>query len=175
MDDFLKEALEIVKAQASVRVMTEDEIKSMVINLSAGIRGISTGEQVKEEFVQACDPKTAIKERSISCCVCGKSFKILTKKHLASHDLDAATYREKFGYKKGLPLVCKALQRERRKKMSDMKLWTRRKSAGNAPEPAAEPKTPAKAKPAAPKKATTPKAPPAPVASAPAPGESKAE
>jgi hypothetical protein len=30
MDDFLKQALEIVKAQASVRTMTEEEITSMV-------------------------------------------------------------------------------------------------------------------------------------------------
>lgn len=38
MDDCLKEALEIVKAQASVRNMTEEEISSMVRRLSESIR-----------------------------------------------------------------------------------------------------------------------------------------
>ena len=33
------------------------------------------------------------------------------------HGLDADTYREKWGIKKNTPLVCKELQRERRKKI----------------------------------------------------------
>ena len=44
--------------------------------------------------------------------------------------MDAASIhsrlREKFGYKKGMPLVCKSLQRERRKKMKEMELWKKR-------------------------------------------------
>lgn len=127
MDDYLKEALEIVKAQASVRTMTEDEITSMVRKLSRGIREIDSGTTapVEEEEI-ACDPAKSVREKSITCCECGKSFKIITKKHLASHGLDPNQYREKFGFKKGMPLVCKALQRDRRKKMKDMQLWTKR-------------------------------------------------
>lgn len=126
MDDYLKEALEIVKAQASVRTMTEEEITSMVQKLSAGIKAIAEGGTVETEEEYAVDPKKAIREKSVLCCVCGKSFKILTKKHLSSHDLSPEEYREKFGYKKKTPLVCKSLQRERRKKMKEMKLWTKR-------------------------------------------------
>lgn len=126
METYLKEALEIVKAQASVRTMTEEEITTMVKKLSEGIRAISDscGEDVEEP--DAIDPKKAIKEKTITCVVCGKSFKLLTKKHLASHDLTGDEYRERCGYKKGTPLVCKSLQRERRKKMQDMRLWERR-------------------------------------------------
>lgn len=126
METYLKEALEIVKAQASVRTMTEDEITTMVKKLSEGIRAISDscGEEVEEP--DAIDPKKAIKEKTITCVVCGKAFKLLTKKHLGSHGLTADEYRERCGYKKGTPLVCKSLQRERRKKMQDMRLWERR-------------------------------------------------
>lgn len=126
MEDYLKEALEIVKAQASVRTMTVEEITGMVQQLSSGIKSIAEdgGAMITEEF--AVDPKKAIREKSVLCCECGKSFKILTKKHLASHDLTPEEYREKFGYKKKMPLVCKSLQRERRKKMKEMKLWTKR-------------------------------------------------
>tara|TARA_B100000683_G_scaffold171669_1_gene165437 strand:+ start:4026 stop:4418 length:393 start_codon:yes stop_codon:yes gene_type:complete len=126
MEDYLKEALEIVKAQASVRTMTEDEITSMVQKLSNGIKAIAEGDIVEHEEEYAVDPAKAIREKSILCCVCGKSFKILTRKHLSSHDMTTDEYREKFGYKKKLPLVCKSLQRERRKKMKEMQLWTKR-------------------------------------------------
>jgi predicted transcriptional regulator len=126
MEDYLKEALEIVKAQASVRTMTEEEITSMVRKLSFGIQAISEGAEAPLEEGLACDPQKSVREKSIICCVCGKSFKILTKKHLASHGMTPAEYRDKFGYKKNSPLVCKSLQRERRKKMKEMKLWTKR-------------------------------------------------
>lgn len=127
MDNHIKEALEIVKAQASVRIMTEEELISMVQNLSENIRLLGEGvTPVEESEESTLDPKKAIKEKSITCVECGKTFRILTKKHLSLHGLTAAEYREKHGYKKGLPLVCKSLQRERRKKMRDMKLWERR-------------------------------------------------
>lgn len=126
METYLKEALEIVKAQASVRTMTEEEITTMVKKLADGIRTISEGCDNVTDEGEAIDPKKAVKEKSITCVMCGKSFKLLTKKHLGSHGLTADEYRDRCGYKKGMPLVCKALQRERRKKMQDMRLWERR-------------------------------------------------
>ncbi len=127
MDEYLKEALEIVRAQASVRDMTEEEIISMVEKLAKGIAGISEGaEDAVESKEPAVDPKKAIREKSIVCLECGKSFKVLTKRHLATHDLTPAEYKEKWGYSKKTSLVCKGLARERRKKMADMKLWERR-------------------------------------------------
>ena len=130
MDDYLKEALEIVKAQASVRNMTEEEITSMVRKLADGIRSIGGGEGLPAETQEpATDPKKAVREKSIVCLECGKTFKVITKKHLASHGLTPVEYKEKWGYPKGTPLVCKALQRERRKKMKSMRLWEKRKTA----------------------------------------------
>ena len=127
MESHLKEALEIVKAQASVRTMTEEEITAMVRKLSESIRAISENESPVEEVDEVgFDPRKAVKEKSIVCVECGKPFRILTKKHLGTHGLTTAEYREKHGYKKGMPLVCKSLQRERRKKMREMKLWERR-------------------------------------------------
>ena len=127
MDNYLKEALEIVKAQASVRTMTEEEITTMVRKLAAGIKNIGECASASiESGSDVIDPAKAIKEKSITCVECGKSFKLLTKKHLATHGFTPEEYREHCGYKKGAPLVCKALQRERRKKMRDMRLWERR-------------------------------------------------
>lgn len=130
MDDYLKEALDIVKAQAGVRTMNEEEITSMVRKLADGIRAISGGEGLPGEAHEpAADPKKAVREKSIVCLECGKTFKVITKKHLASHDLTPPEYKDKWGYPKGTPLVCKSLQRERRKKMKSMRLWEKRKTA----------------------------------------------
>jgi len=128
MDDYLKEALEIVKAQASVRTMTEEEITSMMKRLAEGIKSISEDGAIAEEPEAApvVEPQKAIREKSIICLESGKSFKILTKKHLAKFGLTPEEYREKWGYAKNTPLVCKELQRERRKKMKSMKLWEKR-------------------------------------------------
>jgi predicted transcriptional regulator len=106
--------------------MTEEEITAMVKRLSESFQtiGDGLGGVVSEE--ETIDAKKAIKEKSITCVICGKQFKLLTKKHLASHGLTSDEYREQCGYRKGTPLVCKALQRERRKKMQDMRLWERR-------------------------------------------------
>lgn len=135
MDDILKEALEIVKAQATVRAMNEDEMISMVRGLYAGLVAITDGELPSEDEVEQpveymSDPRKAIKEKTVTCLECGKTFKILTRKHLAGHGLEVEAYREKWGIKKGTPLVCKGLQRERRKKMKDMKLWEKRRRPG---------------------------------------------
>ncbi|OEU69227.1 MAG: transcriptional regulator [Desulfovibrio sp. S3730MH75] len=129
MEDHLKAALDIVKAQASVRTMTEDEITSMVRTLSAGIKTISEGllEDSSAPPIAPVDPKKAIREKTIICLESGKPFKVLTKRHLAKFDITPEEYREKWGYAKKTPLVCKSLQRERRKKMKEMKLWEKRK------------------------------------------------
>ena len=72
------------------------------------------------------DPKKAIKEKSVTCLECGKSFKVITKKHLTTHDLTTEEYREKYGYKKGTALIAKALSKARKKKMQEMQLWTKK-------------------------------------------------
>ncbi len=127
MEDYLKSALEIVKAQAAVRNMTDEEITAMVRRLAAGIRDISLGVAAAEAGQPVdMDPKKAVKEKSVTCLECGKTFKVITKKHLASHGLTPEDYKAKHGYKKSMPLVCKSLQRDRRKKMKDMRLWEKK-------------------------------------------------
>ncbi|CAM2057901.1 Transcriptional regulator [Desulfovibrionales bacterium] len=128
MDDFLKEAIEIVKAQAAVRTMTEEEITSMVRRIAEGIKNIASGVVLNEEpEVQIVEAKAAIKEKSITCLECGKVFKVITKKHLAKHSLTSDEYKTKYSMKRTTPLVCKSLQRERRKRMKNMKLWESRR------------------------------------------------
>jgi predicted transcriptional regulator len=113
--------------------MNEDEITSMIRALTQSIRGVAEGVAPVVDTEPAVDPKNAIREKSVICCECGKSFKVLTKRHLATHGLTPEEYREKFGYKKGTSLVAKSLARDRRKTMQGMKLWEKRKKAVKTP------------------------------------------
>ena len=132
MEEYLKQAIEIVKAQASVRNMKEKEISSMIKSLAGSIQNAVEGISPAIKSESVINPKSAIKEKSVTCCECGKSFKVLTKRHFATHGLTSEQYKEKFGYKKGTALVAKSLARDRRKTMQSMKIWERRKKAVNA-------------------------------------------
>jgi len=133
MEEYVQQALDIVKAQASVRNMTEEEITSMVRSLSQQLKGIvdGNGDQAEEQKPQepAVDPKKAIREKAVVCLECGKKFKVLTKKHLATHGLTPEEYKEKWGFKKNQSLIAKELARQRKQKMQEMQLWKRRKNA----------------------------------------------
>ena len=130
MDDCLMQAIELVKAQASVRVMQEDEVTAMISSLAAKLRNMEAGSDADiENDSESLAPSKSIKEKTVTCLECGKVFKLITSKHLAQHGLDADAYRRKWGLKPDVPLVCKSLQRTRRKKMKDMKLWEKRRAA----------------------------------------------
>lgn len=127
MNDLIKMAMEIAKAQAGVRPMSPDEIAQFVSSLAAKLANTNAGttEAVVEESANI-NGKASIKETSVTCLVCGKKFKVLSKKHIESHGMTVAEYKEKFGIKKNASLVAKSLVRERRKKMQEMKLWERK-------------------------------------------------
>jgi len=132
MDEYVKEALDVVKAQAGVRNMTEDEITSMVQSVADRLRNVEShaeGEHTQGHQEPAVDPKKAIREKSVICLECGKPFKILSKRHLAQHGLTPQEYKEKWGFKKNQSLVAKALSRQRKKKMQEIQLWKKRKNA----------------------------------------------
>ncbi len=129
MDDIMKQAFEIAKAQAGVRPMAPEEFIAFAKEIAIALRNAVTGSQSlnadKDENISPNEAKKSIKENSVICLVCGKSFKVLGKRHLADHGMTPNEYREKFGLKKKTPLVCKALVRDRREKMKSMKLWER--------------------------------------------------
>ena len=132
MEEHVKSALEIVKAQASVRAMCAEEIVSMAQSVAKAIAAeivLSSGVDIPDVGAPAGDGKKSIKERSISCLECGKSFKVITKKHLLTHGMTPAEYRAKHGLKKGAALACKSLVRDRRAKMKAMALWERKPAA----------------------------------------------
>ncbi len=132
MDEYLKEALEIVRAQAGIREMGTQEMIEMASQIAYKLRGSmgSLDESVSivdnTSMQPAVNPKKAIREKSIVCVLCGAQFKVLTRKHLETHGHTPESYRELCGYKKKAALVCKELVRARKDKMSSMRLWEKR-------------------------------------------------
>ncbi|MCR5562728.1 MAG: MucR family transcriptional regulator [Desulfovibrio sp.] len=130
MDDFMKQAIEIAKAQAAVRPMTSEQFMAFAKEIADGLRDTTSGavhiKSAEAKSLSAIEAKKSIKEKSVTCLVCGKSFKVLGKRHLATHGLSPKEYREKFGLRKRAPLICKSLARERREMMKGMRLWERK-------------------------------------------------
>ena len=135
--DAFEYALRMVVAQAKTRPMNVDEIIALMKDLTSSFTDLIEGRTEKsmeaqtesepEVITPVMDPRKSIKERTVTCLVCGKQFKVLTAKHLALHGFDSADeYCGHFGLKKGTPLVCKSLLKMRKDKMNSMKLWERR-------------------------------------------------
>ena len=86
MDDFMKQALEIAKAQAGVRPMTPEEFMAYAKDIAEGLMGVAVGQELvsyaEDHPLPAVEANASIKERSVACLVCGKSFKVLGKRHL---------------------------------------------------------------------------------------------
>lgn|SRR5689334_17514104 len=57
------------------------------------------------------DPRQAVEQDLIRCLVCGSAFRQLTNTHLRAHGMSAEVYKRRFGYNRGRPLMCLALQR----------------------------------------------------------------
>lgn len=133
MEDHIKQAIDLVKAQAGVREMSGEEMSDMILRLTNGLRDLYQGAESGNGFTQQppVPPEKAIREKSIICLESGKTFKMLTKRHLAEYGLTPAEYRAKWGYAPDVPLVCKSLRRERSRKMREIKLWERRTKAGD--------------------------------------------
>ena len=126
MDEYMEKALDIVEAQAAVRPMTEEEILAQVRRLRSLLRRMETDEKAPEEEKKT---RRSIREQRILCLECGRSFRMLTSRHLATHRLTPDEYRDKWGLKKDTPLLCRALQKARRTTMHSMRLWERHSSA----------------------------------------------
>ena len=120
MDKTLVEmAAEIVQAQAGQTRMTPDEI---VDALSKTYEALKSVKQKEEQLAEkpavekkAVQGKASIQKDKVICLECGKEFKQLSKRHLASHGLTAKEYRKKHGIPLGQALTAKDLSAKRRK------------------------------------------------------------
>jgi len=113
-------AAEIIQSQCSKNEMTSDEIISSLHDTFKTLQSLQSaekqGDQITEETSGVdIQPEKSILKNKIICLECGQEFKMLSPKHLKSHDLTGREYREKYGFKLRQPLCAKSLSARRSK------------------------------------------------------------
>jgi len=119
-------AAEIVQSRCAGQNMSTDEVtaalqatykalQALQINEAQVAQGAISPEGVACEETPKVSPEKSIQKNKIICLECGQEFKMLSPKHLRSHDLTGRSYREKWGFSLRQPLCAKALS-DRRKK-----------------------------------------------------------
>ena len=113
-------AADLVSAQINTTEMSTDDITQALNNTFKTLKDLQnaevSGQDIGEEQQKpVMDPAKSIQKNRIICLECGESFKMLSPKHLRSHDLTLKEYRAKYGFKARQPLCAKALSEKRSK------------------------------------------------------------
>ena len=111
---------EIVQSQINTSEMTNDEIKAALHDTFLTLKSLQDAEASGLPFEQAdakpvMAPEKSIQRNKVVCLECGQAFKMLSPKHLRSHDLTPKEYRKKYGFSMRQPLCAKPLSERRSK------------------------------------------------------------
>ncbi|MBT8333632.1 MAG: MucR family transcriptional regulator [Desulfobacterales bacterium] len=113
-------AAEIIQAQGTTKDMSIEEMQSALhktFETLQTLQKLESGQEVGETETAAPQivPQKSILKNKIICLECGEEFKMLSPKHLRSHDLTGREYRVKYGFSLRQPLCAKALSEKRKK------------------------------------------------------------
>jgi len=110
---------ELVQSQISGADMTTEEIKAALNETYQTLQSLQSaeisGQNTAEETKPVMEPKRSIQKNKVICLECGQEFKMLSPKHLRSHDLTSKEYRKKYGFSARQPLCAKSLSERRSK------------------------------------------------------------
>jgi predicted transcriptional regulator len=114
----VKMTAEIIQSQISSKQMSTEEIKTALNDTFQTLKSLQESEisgidAEPEETNPVMDPKKSIQKNKIICLECGQEFKMLSPKHLKSHELNSKEYRKKHGFSARQPLCAKALSERR--------------------------------------------------------------
>ena len=109
---------ELVQAQISTKDMSKDDIKAALHDTFLILKGLQDAEACdgapgQGESKPAIAPEKSIQKNQVVCLECGQAFKMLSPKHLLSHELTSKEYRKKYGFTMRQPLCAKALSDRR--------------------------------------------------------------
>jgi len=148
-------AADLVQSQCAAKAMNTEEITMALqstFNALQALQVLQAGEAKQQAVtsegiavaVPGMTPGKSIQKNKIICLECGQEFKMLSPKHLRSHDLTGRDYRRKWGFSLRQPLCAKALSERRKKAGKDRglpenlrKSIAKRKKNGQAKKAAA--------------------------------------
>ena len=112
---------EIIQSQITSKQMSTEEVKAALNETFKALKALQDSEAGGSDMVEmetetvtsVIDPKKFIQKNKIVCIECGQEFKMLSPKHLKSHNLTSKEYRKKYGFSARQPLCAKALSERR--------------------------------------------------------------
>jgi predicted transcriptional regulator len=118
-EDMHRELQRTYTSLMELKVKEEAGGLSVVLSPRQMEEALQNGESVKEPL----NWKRSIKKYTIECLECGASFKQLSVRHLKDHNLDARSYRVKYGIPRTQPLSAKATTTIRKKIVQKSRPW----------------------------------------------------
>ena len=111
----------IVAAQASFTPLSAEDIAGSLRQVAQALQALQPSERLMAhgEAVSK-DPHTSIQHNQVVCLECGKTFMLLSNRHLALHSLTPRTYKLKYGIRLTQALSAQKLSARRRKLARDL-------------------------------------------------------
>jgi predicted transcriptional regulator len=109
---------ELVQAQIGTKDMSPEHIKAALNETFMLLKGLQNAETCggtpgQAEAKPAMSPEKSIQKNQVVCLECGQTFKMLSPKHLSSHELTPKEYRKKYCFSMRQPLCAKVLSERR--------------------------------------------------------------
>ena len=135
-------ATEIVASHASTTAMSKEELIAEIASVYQALQAIEKGEvavgtAIVETAPSKADVKKSIGKNAVTCLICGKSMKTLTRHLKTSHDLKPGQYKKQFGIPGKQSLAAKSYSESRRQMAIDKGLGDKLAAARAAKKPAA--------------------------------------
>ena len=108
--------VDIVAAQASQTNLSPEEMAESLHKVFQTLQEVQqrgTDAQFTETVLP--DPQSSIQRNQVICLECGQSFKLLSNRHLALHNLTPRQYKQKHGIQLTQALSARTLSAHRRK------------------------------------------------------------
>ncbi|WP_305046240.1 MucR family transcriptional regulator [Geoalkalibacter sp.] len=118
-------AAEIVAAHASTTPMSKDELLSELAEIYKTLEAIEKGETVSVETAEpeagapAISRKKAFGRDKVTCMICGKEMKTLSRHLKTAHAMKPTEYRKQFDIPRTQPLAARAYSESRRQMAKD--------------------------------------------------------
>ncbi|WP_305041705.1 MucR family transcriptional regulator [Geoalkalibacter sp.] len=125
MPTLLEMAAEIVAAHASTTPMSKEELLSELAEIYKTLDAIEKGEAVVVETAEpeavapSISRKKAFGRDKVTCMICGKEMKTLSRHLKTAHAMKPADYRKQFDIPRTQPLAARAYSESRRQMAKD--------------------------------------------------------
>jgi len=142
MATLLEMATEIVASHASTTAMSKEELIAEIASVYQALQAIEKGEVAVETVPAEAAPskanvKKSIGKNAVTCLICGKSMKTLTRHLKTAHNLKPGQYKKQFGIPGKQSLAAKSYSESRRQMAIDRGLGDKLAAARAAKKPAA--------------------------------------